>query len=166
MRPFFVAKLSGELPARGEVIPVLRSLRIVTATIRQRRDVAVSLTPNLALPFIQAAQSQKHVTHNEAIRILDAMVQLGVLDRHLSAPPASPAEGARYVVAASPTGAWTGHAGKIAAYQDAAWAFYAPQEGWLTWVADEDIVVAWNGSDWVTLPIGSRTGRRVCPAGR
>ena len=26
----------------------------------------------------------------------------------------------------------------IAAYQDAAWAFYAPREGWLAWVADED----------------------------
>ena len=50
-------------------------------------------TPNLGLPYIMAAQSQKHVTHNEAIRVLDAMVQLAVLDRDLSAPPVSPAEG-------------------------------------------------------------------------
>ncbi len=41
----------------------------------------MSQTPNLALPYIQAAQAQKHVTHNEAIRALDAIVQLGVLDR-------------------------------------------------------------------------------------
>ena len=53
-------------------------------------------TPNLRLPYIMAAQSQKHVTHNEAIRALDAVVQLSVLDRDLSTPPGSPADGARY----------------------------------------------------------------------
>ncbi len=73
-------------------------------------------TPNLGLPYIMAAQSQKHVTHNEAIRALDAIVQLSVLDRDLTAPPGSPAEGARYIVAASPTGAWSGHAGDVAAF--------------------------------------------------
>jgi hypothetical protein len=65
---------------------------------------AVDDTPNLRLPYIMAAQSQKHVTHNEAIRALDAVVQLAVLDRDLAAPPVSPAEGDRYIVAANPTG--------------------------------------------------------------
>ncbi len=69
-------------------------------------------TPNLGLPYIMAAQSQKHVTHNEAIRALDAIVQLAVLDRDLAAPPGSPADGARYIVGGSPTGAWSGHAGR------------------------------------------------------
>ena len=82
-----------------------------------------------------AAQAQKHVTHNEAVRALDAIVQLMVLDKDLTSPPGSPADGARYIVAASPTGAWAGQAGKIAAYQDGAWAFYAPREGWLAWAA-------------------------------
>lgn len=45
-------------------------------------------TPNLALPYIMAAQAQKHVTHYEAIRALDAIVQLGVVDRDLAAAPA------------------------------------------------------------------------------
>src|SRR5690606_5997668 len=48
-------------------------------------------TPNLDLPYIMGAQAQKHVTHNEAIRKLDALVQLAVLDRDLTAPPTSPA---------------------------------------------------------------------------
>ena len=88
-----------------------------------------------------AAQSQKHVTHNEAIRALDAMVQLAVLDRDLAAPPGSPAEGARYIVGSSPTGAWSGHADEVAAYQDGAWMLYAPVEGWIAWIADEDVAV-------------------------
>ena len=69
----------------------------------------MSTSPNLGLPFILAAQAQKHVTHNEAIRGLDAVVQLMVLDRNLAAAPASPADGARYIVAAAATGVWAGH---------------------------------------------------------
>jgi len=107
-------------------------------------------TPNLALPYILASQAQKHVTHNEAIRALDALVQISVADRDLATPPGSPAEGVRYIVAASPTGAWTGHAGEIAAWQDAAWAFYAPAEGWTAWVADENALLAFDGAAWVT----------------
>ena len=108
-------------------------------------------TPNLLLPYIMAAQAQKHVTHNEAIRRLDAIVQLAVLDRDLATPPASPVEGARYIVAASPTGAWTGQTNAIAAYQDGAWAFFAPLEGWIAWIADEDVLVGWSSSAWAAV---------------
>jgi hypothetical protein len=118
----------------------------------------VDSTPNLGLPYIMAAQSQKHVTHNGAIRALDAVVQLSVLDRNLGAPPSSPAEGGRYIVAASPSGAWSGHAGKVAAYQDGAWMFYVPSEGWIAWVADEDIAVVWTGSAWGSLVTGEGGG--------
>ncbi len=111
-------------------------------------------TPNLNLPYILAAQAQKHVTHNEAVRALDALVQLSVADKDLAAPPVSPAEGARYIVAAAPTGAWAGQAGNIAAYQDGAWAFLDPQEGWLTWVADEDKLYAFDGTAWVLYASG------------
>lgn len=45
-------------------------------------------TDNLRLPFLIAAQAQKHVTHNEALRGLDATVQLSVADRDLSAATA------------------------------------------------------------------------------
>lgn len=107
-------------------------------------------TPNLKLPYIMAAQAQKHVTHNEAIRALDAVVQIGVADRDLTAPPASPTEGSRYIVAAGGSGDWSGHDGEVAAWQDGAWMFYAPVEGWLAWVADEDVLVAWSGTTWVT----------------
>jgi len=105
-------------------------------------------TPNLALPYILAAQAQKHVTHNEAIRALDAIVQAGVLDRDLPAPPASPAEGDRYIVAGGASGVWTGRAGQIAAWQDGAWMFYEPRPGWLAWVIDEDLLIVWSGAAW------------------
>lgn len=122
----------------------------------------MSETPNLRLPYIAAAQAQKHVTHNEALRALDALVQLVVLDRHLTAPPSAPADGARYIVAASPTGAWAGQAGRIAAWQDEAWKFHAPAEGWVAWVADEDGLYAWDGGTWIAVSGGG--GGSVNPA--
>jgi hypothetical protein len=106
-------------------------------------------TPNLGLPQLAADQAQKHVTVNEALLGLDALVQLAVLDRDLSAPPGSPTQGARYLVAASPTGAWVGHADHIAAWLDGAWRFFIPGAGWLAWVVDEAALLAWNGSAWV-----------------
>ena len=106
-------------------------------------------TTHLAMPFIEAAQAQKHVTHNEALRVLDAVVMLCVSDRDLAAPPASPADGDRYLVASGASGAWMGQDGKIAARQDGAWAFCAPREGWRLWVADEDILLVFDGASWV-----------------
>ena len=35
-------------------------------------------TPRLGLPFIKAAQAQKHVSHNAALERLDSIVQLCV----------------------------------------------------------------------------------------
>ena len=44
-------------------------------------------TPRLALPAIEAAQAQKHVTHNEALTLLDALTQLAVESRTLTTLP-------------------------------------------------------------------------------
>jgi len=110
----------------------------------------MSDTHNLGLPFIAAAQAQKHVTHNEALRILDSVVQLAVLDRDLNAPPGSPDEGARWIVKASPApiGAWTGHGNDVAAWQDGGWRFHAPKLGWVAYAVDEDALLIWNGTAW------------------
>jgi hypothetical protein len=103
---------------------------------------------NLGLPYLIAAQAQKHITHNEALRILDTLVHLAVLDRHLATPPGAPSEGQRWIVAASPTGAWAGHATHIAAWQDGAWQFSVPKVGWLAYVIDEGALLAWSGTVW------------------
>ena len=50
-------------------------------------------SPVLSMPYIQPAQAQKHVTHNEALRILDAVTQLSVISTELDAPPAPFAHG-------------------------------------------------------------------------
>jgi hypothetical protein len=111
-------------------------------------------TPNLGLPYILAAQAQKHVTHNEAIRDLDCLVQLTVETRGLATPPASPLDGSRYIVAAGATGAWTGASSKIAAFQDSAWNILAPREGWRAWIADEGVLAVYAAGTWTVYAPG------------
>ena len=108
-------------------------------------------TAHLALPFIMAAQAQKHVTHNEALRLLDGIVQLCVLDRNLTDPPASPAEGDRYIPATGATGDWSGWDGSIAYWIDGAWMRILPNSGWLAWVVAEAEAVIWTGSAWIPM---------------
>lgn len=104
---------------------------------------------NLGLPFIEAAQAQKHVTHNEALRILDALVMLAVKDRDLASPPESPAAGDRYIVKAPGSGAFVGKDGQIAHFVDGGWSFYPPVNGWTCFVQDESALVAFDGEEWV-----------------
>jgi Protein of unknown function (DUF2793) len=108
-------------------------------------------TSSLGLPLLVPEQAQKHVTHNEALTALDAVVQLAVIDRDLTAPPGSPSDGDRYIVAASATGDWAGHDGEIAAWQDGAWAFHVPKIGWRVWVEDEGALLIWTGAAWSDL---------------
>jgi hypothetical protein len=108
-------------------------------------------TPHLQLPYILASQAQKHVTHNEALRILDGIVQLSVLDRDLTAPPGSPADGDRYIVASGATGDWAGWDGDVALWTDGAWLRLPPRTGWRAWVEDEGALIVFDGAGWMRI---------------
>ncbi len=103
---------------------------------------------NLELPYIMPNQAQKHVTHNEAIRQLDALVQISIISRSLSQPPDSVDFGARYIIPANATGEWVGKSYYIAAYQDGAWAYYTPQEGWIAWDREDASLLVFRDNTW------------------
>jgi Protein of unknown function (DUF2793). len=106
-------------------------------------------TTHLLLPYILAAQAQKHVTHNEALRILDGLVQLSVLDRNLTAPPGSPTDGDRYIVGSGATGDWAGWDLNVALWTDGAWLRLPPRTGWRAWVEDEGLLLVHDGAGWI-----------------
>ena len=111
------------------------------------------ISANLSLPYLLPAQAQKHVTHNEALKVLDAVVQLTVEARDLSVPPATPQEGARYIVAAGASGAWAGQEGAVAVYDGGAWLFLTPQSGWRAHdLAQGQMVIFADGGWQVALP--------------
>ncbi|WP_411958707.1 DUF2793 domain-containing protein [Paracoccus homiensis] len=105
-------------------------------------------TTNLLLPYLMAAQAQKHVTHNEALRLLDGLVQLSVKSRWLTASPADPSDGDRYIVASGATGSWAGWDLNVALWTDGAWLRLPPREGWRAWVEDEALLLVRNGAGW------------------
>ncbi len=105
----------------------------------------------LSLPHILPSQAQKHVTHNEALRLLDVMVQLTVQQKTLSVPPASPGQGDRHIVASGPTGDWNGHAQQIAMWNGSAWEFFGAVAGWRAYVVDESAMVVFDGAGWQSL---------------
>lgn len=105
-------------------------------------------SPNLNLPYIMPSQAQKHVTHNEAVAMLDALVQLSVQSAAQAAPPSGPEAGQRHIVPAGATGAWTGHAGEIALFQDGAWTFLPPRPGMVAWVEDISELRVHTGAGW------------------
>ena len=109
------------------------------------------ISPHLLLPYILAAQAQKHVTHNEAIKLLDGVVQLGVLSRVLTAPPVSPASGDRYIVGSGATGLWAGWDLNVAFYVDGAWLRLIPRVGWIAYSVADTAFYSWSGSAWVTF---------------
>lgn len=92
---------------------------------------------NLRLPLLAAAQAQKHITHNEALELLDAIVQLAVVEHGCNVPPERPEPGERYVIGPAPIGEWSGHEGAIASRGEHAWRLITPRPGWVA-VSIED----------------------------
>lgn len=119
----------------------------------------------LLLPFILAAQSQKHVTHNEALRLLDGLVQMAVLDKDLNTPPGTPSDGDAYIVAGSPSGEWAGWAGDVALRSDGAWLRLPARTGWRAYVADEGALYIRVGSSWIPALGGLAPRLAISPSG-
>ncbi len=105
-------------------------------------------TANLALPLLASNQAQKHVTHNEALLVLDDLSQISVIRADLTSPPSMPPNDARYIVHTPASGVWTGHDREIAVWRDGGWSFHAPKSGWLAHVQLSGEFQLFNGTAW------------------
>lgn len=105
-------------------------------------------SPNLALPFLMPSQAQKHVTHNEALGLLDLLVQLTVRDFGATTPPVLPEEGEVWALGAAPLGEWAGQAGLLAAWSGGAWIFVEPRPGWRAAGLADGSLRVWSGTGW------------------
>ncbi|MDO6732729.1 DUF2793 domain-containing protein [Marinovum sp. 2_MG-2023] len=112
----------------------------------------MSNTTQLELPYLQPSQAQKHVTHNEALRLLDALVQLRVQGFDLVIPPPTPAEGDVFALGTGATGGWAGQDNMLAVWDGTAWGFVAPKEGWRSWGLATQELRIWDGGAWTQVP--------------
>lgn len=72
---------------------------------------------------------------------------ISIVDKDLTAPPVSPAIGARYIVAATATGAWATHEEDIAQYSALGWTFTDPT-GATVYVEDEAAIYHYLAGTW------------------
>jgi hypothetical protein len=120
----------------------------------------MSTLPQTGATELVVGQSAAETAVNEIGRFLDANATRSIIeDRDLTAPPGSCSDGARYLVKATATGAWSGKSGKlaIAVGTNAAngWLFQTVAvEGYKLYVRDEDIEIQHDGSSWVTVSTG------------
>jgi Protein of unknown function (DUF2793) len=126
----------------------------------------MSETPRFAMPLLDAAQAQKHVTVNEALMRADVLGAARVEDRHLAEPPAVPVDGHAHIVGVGATGAWAGHDGELALFLNGGWEFVMPWDGCAVWIAAERARVTRVGGVWTqegggTSPGGAATTGRV-----
>jgi hypothetical protein len=126
-------------------------------------------TPRLALPLLAAGQSQKDVTHNDALLALDRLVALLAVSRSQTVPPATAAIGDVHIVPSAGASAWGQPAGTLMHWQDAGWLPLHPRDGQIVLVADENIVLVHRGGwqeDWPVagLAVGGRTLLSAPPA--
>ena len=112
----------------------------------------MSNSPNLNLPYISANQSQKHIPHNDALALIDGLLQMAVVSRGLNTPPASFADGNRFLTGPSPNGDWLGQPGVIALRSAGQWLFLSPQVGWVIWVIAEKLLLVFDGTVWAQPP--------------
>lgn len=85
-------------------------------------------TPRHALPLLFAGQVQKEFFVNESLARLDLLLHPAIIEERAD-PPANPAAGACYLVAAQATGAWQGMDSCLAAWDGDGWTIAAPQPG-------------------------------------
>jgi len=119
-------------------------------------------TVRYQLPLLEAGQSQKEITHNEALFRLDRLVHTTVASRR-AAVPASVAPGAAWIVPDTAQGAWAGQAGSIAIDDANGWSFIVPRAGYIAFIEDEAVFAVFTLGAWqTTWPVGAlAAGGRV-----
>jgi hypothetical protein len=105
-------------------------------------------TANLALPLVQPAQAQKHVTVNEALARIDGLSQLTLQSVSETVPPVNPQEGLAYGVPSGAVNAWAGQGGHVAIVIGGGWVFVPARRGWRAMVLDQGQTAVFDGADW------------------
>ncbi|MDO1559024.1 DUF2793 domain-containing protein [Brevundimonas sp. 2R-24] len=109
-------------------------------------------TPRLHLPFLIENQARKHVTLNESLAALDALIHCRVLSRTLEAQPEAPADGDAYLLVDDPAGdAWSLMTpGSVAVFLGG-WRELSPPLGMCLFVADESLLLVRGEGGWTAL---------------
>jgi hypothetical protein len=127
----------------------------------------MSDSSRLALPYLAAGQAQKHVTVNESLLRLDALVQLSAVSSTVDEQPDSPTDGDIYILPPDKSGdAWDAMAnGALAYYRDGFWEELTPKPGWRCFVEDAEALLAFGAAGWTALAASDEKRLLFTPGG-
>ena len=103
----------------------------------------------LKLPYIAPGQAQKEMTHNEALALVDTLVQPVVQAVAPAAIPANPVLGQCWIIGTGATGVWAGHDGALACWTSGGWRFVPAFEGMLVWSIADQMEAVRQSMVWV-----------------
>lgn len=103
---------------------------------------------NNNIPFLVENTIDVAAATNEAINVIDALLQIRVVSVGTNTPPGSPANGARYIVGTAPTGSWSGQANKLARWLDGMWSFF---DAAIVVNLDDDTLYIRGSSGWIAI---------------
>lgn len=120
--------------------------------------MAVDLGPRLGLLINADIGEQYYDQFRPFLRAIDSLVQASVISISTT-PPGSPSNGDAYILGASPTGAWTGHANSVAVWSTEitqignntkvpGWQFFAPNNGWMIWNNATNLLMVFETGVW------------------
>lgn len=110
------------------------------------------------LPFLAVGQSQKEVTHNEALALVDALIAPVAVASGVNDPPSAPMIGQIWLVGTAPTDVWAGFAVHLACWTSGGWRMIAPRSG-MTVRLETGPMVRFDGTAWLY------PGQVAAPAG-
>ncbi len=107
-------------------------------------------SPRLNLSFVMPAQAQKHVTVNEGLERLDAIVQACAVSRTTVQQPQDPQFGDSYILPDGASGPdWDGEPeGAFLTFTDAGWSASHTLTGLRVWVKDIPALWVFDGANW------------------
>lgn len=112
-------------------------------------------TPRHKLPLLAVGQAQKEYVHNEALLLIDTIMNLSVqgisnnpifidqAENDVSSPPLQ-----SWLIGDQPTGIWQQRSNHIATWTRSGWRYLAPIEGMQIYHQELKCCIIFDGSQW------------------
>lgn len=110
-------------------------------------------TTRYGLPLLVPGQLQKDVTHNEALTLIDALIDPVLEGWGIDLPPATALPGQCWGVGPAPSGEWTGQPGALAVATAGGWRLIAVPDGFAARSAGDGGLVVKSPTGWSVVPV-------------
>jgi hypothetical protein len=137
--------ISKPIPASGQTVEGTVRLEVAFSNVA---NITISIDPSLQV----------------ALQRLTRLPWIPIISMSLATPPASPVAGDTYLIASSPTGSWSGQAGKIAEYTNAGWAIISPPNGHGVSLPDGRVFERVSGAYVEKIALDSQSGKWIYAA--